>query len=60
MSRDEMIMLLGNALVKFESVWTRGESCMDAQSSGMKDVRKVFRALREEKEAEQNEKRHDA
>lgn len=60
MGRDEMIMLLGNALVKFNTVWTREESSMDAQSSGMKDVRKVFNALRAEKEAEQNEKRHDA
>ena len=60
MSKDEMIMLLGNALVKLETVWTHGESNMDAQSSSMKDVRTVFRALREEKEEEQNAKRNDA
>lgn len=60
MSRDEMLMLLGNALVKFGTVWTCGENCMDAQSSGMKDVRKVFHALRAEKEEEQNAKRSEA
>lgn len=48
MSKDEMILALGNALILLDRVWTVGEVNMDNQSNAIKQVRAVFRALKQE------------
>ena len=57
MSREEAILALGNALIMLETVETKGEKNLNALLASMQQVRKVYKAMKEEKS---DEKRDDA
>lgn len=57
MNKDEAILALGNALIMLDTVETKGEKNLNALLAGMQQVRKVYRAMKEEKS---DEKRNDA
>lgn len=57
MSKNEMILALGNALIILETVETKGEKNLNALLASMQQVRKVYQAMKEEKT---DEKRDDA
>lgn len=48
MSKDEKILALGNALIMLETVETKGEKNLNALLASMQQVRKVYRAMKEE------------
>lgn len=48
MSRDEMILALGNALIMLDRVSCEGEKNHNAILFGMQKVRSVYKALQEE------------
>lgn len=48
MSKEEMTLNLGNAMILLDRVWTVGEVNMDNLSLAIKQVRAVFRALKQE------------
>lgn len=59
MSKEEMILALGNALILLESVETHGEKNLNAMLGGMSHARKVYRALKETKGEMTDEKRNN-
>ena len=48
MSRDEMILALGNALIMLDRVSCEGEKNHNAVLVGIQQVRSVYKALQEE------------
>lgn len=48
MSKDEMILALGNALIMLETVETKGEKNLNALLASMQQVRTVYRAMKED------------
>lgn len=48
MSRNEMILALGNALLMLESVETKGAKNLNALLLSMQQVRKVYQQMKEE------------
>lgn len=48
MSRDEMILALGNALIMLDRVSCEGEKNHNAILVGMQKVRSVYKALQED------------
>jgi hypothetical protein len=57
MDKSEAILALGNALIMLETVETKGEKNLNALLASMQQVRKVYKAMKEEKT---DEKRDDA
>ena len=57
MSKEEAILTLGNALIMLETVETKGEKNLNALLASMQQVRRVYKAMKEEKP---DEKRDDA
>lgn len=49
MSKEEAILSLGNALIMLETVETKGEKNLNALLASMQQVRKVYRAMKEDK-----------
>lgn len=49
MDKGAMILALGNALIMLETVETKGEKNLNALLAGMQQVRKVYKAMKEEK-----------
>ena len=56
MDKNGMILVLGNALIMLETVETKGEKNLNALLASMQQVRKVYKAMKEEKT---DEKRND-
>ncbi len=57
MEKESIILALGNALIMLETVETKGEKNLNALLASLQQVRKVYRAMKEEKT---DEKRNDA
>lgn len=55
MDKDEMILALGNAMIMLETVETKGEKNMNALLVSMQQVRKVYKAMKEEKTNEKHD-----
>ena len=48
MEKSEMIITLGNVLILLETVETKGEKNLNALLAGIQQVRKVYKAIKEE------------
>lgn len=52
MGKSEMILALGNVLILLDTVETKGEKNLNALLAGIQQVRKVYKAMKEENEDE--------
>lgn len=57
MDKNEIILALGNALIMMDTIDTHGEKNLSALLGSMQQVRKVYKAVKEE---EANENRADS
>lgn len=55
MSKDEMILALGNALIVIDSVSAEGEKNWNALLAVKQQIRKVYKAMKEEKTDENHD-----
>lgn len=55
MSKEEAILALGNALIMMDTVETKGEKNLNALLASMQQVRKVYRAMKEDGEDEKHD-----
>ena len=55
MDKSEMILALGNALIMLETVETKGEKNLNALLASMQQVRRVYKAMKEEKPDEKHD-----
>jgi|GEM_PF-6379571 len=57
MSKDEMILALGNALIMLDTVSGQGENNWNALLVTKQQIKKVYKAMQEEQHENQNEQR---
>lgn len=48
MGKEEAILALGNALIMLETVETKGAKNLNALLASMQQIRKVYKAMKEE------------
>lgn len=48
MAEQEMILSLGNALIMLDTIETKGEKNLNALLASIQQVKKVYKALKEE------------